>query len=227
MAERIALRRLLPTRGRRLVEIGAGAGRLGDLYRGYDEIYLVDYALSQLEQAQAQWGHDARFVFVQGDIYHLPFPSGHFDTVVTVRVLHHVMDLAAALHEIARVTTSHGVYVTEYANKRNLKAILRHLLRRGKPDEDPFSLEPSEFAPLNIDYHPRHVRQALEEAGFLITDELGVSFFRLPWLKQLVPGQLLARFDGLLQRPVASLHLTPSIFVKGLLSMDVKNKTPG
>lgn len=216
-AERLALQAMLPPRGQRLVEIGAGAGRLADLYLGYEEIYLVDYAQSQLEQARARWGHDPRFTFVQGDIYHLPFPAGYFDTVVTVRVLHHVKALELAFAEIARLLAPRGSYITEYANKRHLKAILRYLLGRGKAGENPFSATPFEFVPLNIDYHPRHVRQALEGAGFITLAERSASFFRLAPLKRLIPAAWLARVDGWLQRPAAPLRLTPSIFLQSYL----------
>jgi SAM-dependent methyltransferase len=216
-AERIALRRLLPPHGQRLVEIGAGAGRLGDMYLGYDEIYLVDYAKTQLEQARERWGHDPRFTFVQGDIYSLPFPTNHFDTVVTVRVLHHVKEMSAAFAEIARILAPRGFYVTEYANKQNAKAILRYLLGRGKAGENPFSTDPFEFVPLNIDYHPRYVQDALAQAGFVTVTELGSSFFRIPLLKRFLSPTLLARLDGLLQRSAAPLRLTPSIFLQSYL----------
>ena len=217
-AERVALRKLLPPKGRRIIEIGAGAGRLGDLYLGYDEIYLLDYAKSQMEQARARWGNDPRFVFVQGDIYDLPFPTGYFDTVVTVRVLHHVKQLAAALNEVARITAPRGIYVTEFANKRNAKAIMRYALRKGKPGENPFSLEPFEFVPLNIDHHPCHMRRELEQARFTIQRELAASFFRVPVLKRFVPAKLLAGIDGLLQGLAAPLRLTPSIFLRTRLA---------
>lgn len=216
-AERVALKAMLPPRGRRIVEIGAGAGRLGDLYLGYEEVVLVDYAHTQLQQARARWGHDSRFSFVQGDIYNLAFPTGYFDTVVTVRVLHHVKELRAAIQEIARVTARGGYYITEFANKRNAKAVLRYLLRRGKPGENPFSPEPFEFVPLNLDHHPRHVRQELEAAGFVTEAERGVSFFRVPAIKQLVPARVLAGVDGLLQVPAAPARLTPSIFLRNRL----------
>ena len=42
LAERLALNKLLPPRGGRLVEIGAGAGRLAELYAGYVEVVLMD-----------------------------------------------------------------------------------------------------------------------------------------------------------------------------------------
>lgn len=214
LAERIALHHLLPSTGRRIVEIGAGAGRLGDLYQGYDEIYLVDYAKSQLEQARERWGHDPRFTFVQGDIYRLPFPTGYFDTVVTVRVLHHVKALTNALLELRRITAPRGIYVTEFANKRNLKAIARYMLNKGKGEENPFSRDPFEFVPLNIDFHPGAMRDELENVGFTIESERSVSFFRVPFLKKYVPARVLAQLDGVLQTPTAPLRLTPSIFLR-------------
>lgn len=213
-AERIALRKLLPHDGRRVIEIGAGAGRLFNLYEHYDEVHLLDYAHSQLEQAVERIGDVARVRFVQGDIYNLPFPDGYFDGVVTVRVLHHVLDLSAAFGEIARITAPGGWYVLEFANKRNLKAILRYLAGRGRNGEDPFSPAPYEFVSLNVDYHPKVVTAELREADFLPQRQLAVSHFRLPLLKRAVPASVLARVDGVLQSPMAGLRLTPSVMIR-------------
>lgn len=214
LAERTALQKLLPPVGRRIVEIGAGAGRLADLYRHYEEVYLVDYARSQLAQARTSWGNDPRFTFVQADIYDLPFGDGYFDAVVTVRVLHHLKALGPAFDSIRRILRPGGVFVTEFASKRNLKAMARFLLQRARPGENPFTFDPYEFVPLNIDYHPEYVVWELRQAGFNVTQELGVSFFRLEWLKARLPASLLARLDGWLQAPLAPLRLTPSIFLR-------------
>ncbi len=65
------------------------------------------------------------------------------DTAVTVRVLHHVADVPAALREIASAVRPGGTYVLEYANKRNLKSIARYLGRRQA--WSPFAPEPYEF----------------------------------------------------------------------------------
>jgi hypothetical protein len=66
-AERIALEALLPPAGRRLIEIGAGFGRLADLYAGYEQVILFDYSRSLLQEARAQWGEhghwDDRAIF--------------------------------------------------------------------------------------------------------------------------------------------------------------------
>jgi len=51
-AERVAIRRLLPRTGTRLLDIGAGFGRLADLYAGYREVILLDYSVSQLRYAR-------------------------------------------------------------------------------------------------------------------------------------------------------------------------------
>ena len=56
LAERIALSQLLPPSGRRIVEIGAGFGRLAELYAGYEQVVLVDYAVSGLREAQERLG---------------------------------------------------------------------------------------------------------------------------------------------------------------------------
>src|SRR5215468_10881846 len=55
-AERVALRRLLPHDGRRLLEVGAGFGRLTNEYAAYDQVVLLDYSLSQLQYAQEHLG---------------------------------------------------------------------------------------------------------------------------------------------------------------------------
>ncbi len=203
---------MLPPSGRRLCEIGAGFGRLADEYAGYDCVLLLDYSVSLLREAADRLDHDPRFIFVAADLYHLPFADSALDTVVTVRVLHHVVDLPLAFAQIARVLRPHGAYVTEFANKRHLKARLRRRLTGRGPDLD--SLEPHEFVPLNFDLHPRRVVQTLGSNGLTVEEERAVSIFRLPALKRLVPSGLLAWADGLLQHPLAGLDLTPSIFLK-------------
>ena len=209
-AERIALRKLLPPSGRRLIEIGAGYGRLVDLYQSYEEVLLLDYALSQLRQARERLGDD-RFRYIAADLYNMPLVDRCLDTAVLVRVIHHVQDPPAALSEIARILAPQGALVLEYANKRNLKAIVRYLLRR--QEWNPFNHQPVEFVRLNYDFHPAYMEGRLREAGFDLQEQLAVSTFRLPLLKRLIPAELLARLDGLLQRPGAGLKLAPSLFV--------------
>jgi SAM-dependent methyltransferase len=209
--ERLALRALLPPTGNRILEIGAGYGRLADLYAGYNQIFLLDYARTQMEQARDYLKGRAGVTLVVGDLYNLPFNESFFDTVVTVRVLHHIANIPTAFAEAARILTSGGAYVLEYANKRNVKAILRYLLRR---QPSPFSREPWEFVKLNFDFHPAYMAEHLRTAGFATRRQRAASFFRVGFLKRVVPTGLLAGLDGLLQAPLGGLKPAPSVFLQ-------------
>ncbi len=209
--ERIALRKLLPASGRRLVEIGAGFGRLAGLYAGYEQVVLLDPARSMLQEAQQRWSGDGRFIYVLGDVYNLPLSTSGFDVAVTVRVLHHLTDVPAAFREVARILDGRGVYILEYANRRNLKEVLRYLTGRSR--REPFSLPPVEYSALSFSFHPAYMERGLHQAGFVVERALAVSSFRLAFLKRLLPVSWLARLDGLLQSPTAPLKLAPSIFL--------------
>ncbi len=210
--EAIAVRRLLPSSGNLLLELGAGAGRHTLRYQGFERIVLLDYSYTQLLQAQERLGNQKRFIYVAANIYQLPFVAGLFDAATMIRTLHHLVQPSAALHQIRQVLQSHAVFVLEYANKRNLKAIFRYLLRR--QSWNPFSPEPIEFAPLNFDFHPRRVRAWLEGNGFYLERQLTVSHFRLPFLKRLVPLRILVGLDSLAQWTGNWWQLTPSVFVR-------------
>jgi ubiquinone/menaquinone biosynthesis C-methylase UbiE len=210
--EAIALRRLLPERGRLLLELGAGAGRNTPRYRGFDRIVLLDYSRTQLEQAQQRLGKSEKYIFVAADVYRLPFIAGLFDAATMIRVLHHMADAPKALSQIRDVLEPGGVFILEYANKLNLKAILRYLLGRQK--WSPFTLEPVEFVKLNFDFHPTAIRNWLENLGFTIEKTLTLSHFRMGPLKRIVPTNILVFLDSLFQWTGAWWQLSPSVFVK-------------
>lgn len=210
--EALALSRVLPGEGDHLLEIGAGAGRNTPRYVGFQRVTLLDYSLSQLEQAQARLGENERYQYVVGDVYRLPFAPGAFDGATMIRTLHHMAEPRWALRQIRSALAHRGVLILEYANKRNLKAIGRWILRR--QDWNPFHPEPVEFAALNFDFHPASVRRDLEQAGFEIRRQLTVSHFRVPLLKRVVPLQILVALDGLMQWTGALWQLSPSVFVR-------------
>ncbi len=210
LAERIALRHLLPAQGQRLLDIGAGFGRLTDLYGGYEQVILLDYSRSQLAHARARLG-DERFLYVAADIYRLPLATNAVDTTVMVRVLHHLVDVPLAFGQIRRATRPDGTFVLEFANKRHLKNIARYLLRRGV---NPFDRAPYAFAELHYDYHPAWVAEALRDAGFAPDARRSVSLLRAGWLKRHVRARTLAAVDGALQRVTAPCTPAPSVFVR-------------
>lgn len=211
-AEAIALERLLPIKGRLLLEIGAGAGRNTLRYRGFERIVLLDYSRSQLEQAQARLGASDRYVYVAADANRLPFIDGLFDAATMIRTLHHLVDAPGALRQVRAVLDDSAVFILEFANKRNLKAMVRYWT--GRQTWSPFTLAPIEFAALNFDFHPRAVRSWLQDLGFRIDRILTVSHLRIGLLKRLVPVRVLVWVDSMLQWTGRLWQVTPSVFVR-------------
>jgi ubiquinone/menaquinone biosynthesis C-methylase UbiE len=210
--EAIALKRLLPRNGGLMLEIGAGAGRNTTRYEGFERIVLVDYSISQLEQAQARLGASDRYIFVAADAYHLPLRAGAFDAATMIRVLHHMADPPAALAQVRDALGYPGTFILEFANKRNTKAIFRYF--SGQQKWSPFTPEPVEFAALNFDFHPASVRGWLHDLGFSVEMMLTVSHFRVAVLKKLIPLGVLVYLDSMVQWTGRFWQLTPSVFLR-------------
>lgn len=210
--EAIALKRLLPEKGDFMLELGAGAGRNTPRYAYYDRVALVDYSRTQLEQARDRLGEGNRYLFVAADIYKLPFVNSVFDGATMIRTLHHMANPVLALIQVRRVMTRGGVFILEFANKRNLKAMLRYFF--SKQTWSPYSKEPVEFAELNFDFHPRAVRRYLDQVGFEVSRQLTVSHFRVDFLKQHIPLKILTALDAVLQPTGAFIQVSPSVFSK-------------
>jgi ubiquinone/menaquinone biosynthesis C-methylase UbiE len=214
--EAIALKRLLPGRGRLLLEIGAGAGRNTRRYLGFEKIVLLDFSHTQLEQAQQRLGRSDKYVYVAADAYRLPFIDNLFDATTMIRVLHHMADAPQALRQVRNILQPNGTFILEFANKLNLKSMLRYWL--GRQEWSPFTLEPVEFAKLNFDFHPRAVRNWLRELGFRIEKVLTVSHFRMAVLKRSLPTSLLVFLDSIFQWTGSFFQWTPSVFVRAELA---------
>ncbi len=211
--EAIALRRLLPPEGGKwMLELGAGAGRNTPRYLNYQRVVLLDYSRTQLEQARQHLGESERFTYVAADIYRLPFAGGLFDGATMIRTLHHMSDARRALDQVRQALQPGAIFILEFANKKNIKSILRYALRR--QSWSPFSPEPIEFAPLNFDFHPATVRSWLNLTGFAIERQLTVSHFRVGWMKRLLPLGLLVGMDSLAQLTGGWWQLSPSVFTR-------------
>lgn len=223
--ERVALQKLLPRSGELLIEVGAGFGRLADLYRGYRQVVLLDYARTQLEEAQQYLGETDRFTLVAADVYRLPFVDNLFDTLTMVRVMHHLADVPAALTELHRIVKPGGTAVIEHASKFHLKSLLRWFLRR--QDWNPFDYKPVEFVELNFDFHPVWMRRQLAAAGFTVQNTRTVSHYRLNLLKRTVPTAWLIKLDSWAQSTGNWWQLTPSLFVQAQAQKSLKQSPNG
>jgi SAM-dependent methyltransferase len=151
--------------------------------------------------------------------------DGLFDAATMIRVLHHMADAPKALRQVGNVLASGGIFILEFANKLNLKAILRYAL--GKQEWNPFTLEPVEFVKLNFDFHPKAIRSWLNELGFTTEKTLTLSHFRVGILKKIIPTSFLVFFDSILQWTGAVVQITPSVFVKAkIVGRDTQSVSP-
>ncbi len=208
VVERQVLAQLLPERGQRLLEVGAGFGRISLEYSMYDQVVLLDYSLDQLLYARQRMGDD-RFTYIAADAYRMPFCAGAFDCATMIRVIHHFEDVSAVLSQVSACLCNGGKFILEYANKRHLKSMLRHLL--GRNIWNPYTLEPIEFVELNFNFHPDYMQAKVTQLGFDIRRVAPVSWLRVGILKKTLPVSLLSGIDSVLQR--TGWRLSPSIFL--------------
>lgn len=209
-AEAIAIKRLLPKSGQLLLELGAGAGRNTPRYTGFERVVLLDYSRTQLQQAQSRLGRSDHYIYVAADIYRLPFVEALFDAATMIRTLHHMADAPLALRQVRKVLQPGAAFLLEYANKHNLKAILRHAFNR--QTWNPFDLKPVEFEPLNFDFHPQAVRNWLRDCNLKLERQLTVSHFRMGGLKRIFPPRWLAWMDSVASLSGDWWQLSPSVF---------------
>ncbi len=244
--DRLALRALLPATGDLLIEVGAGFGRLANEYAGYREVVLLDASATMLQAARERLGSDGRFRIVEADLCSLPFPDASFDAAVCIRVLHHFEDPRPAIVELARVLRPGGVLVLELANKRNLKAVVAHLL--GRSATSPFARgsqpyvgvhlmpraigrarsrlaarlarsgesAPEWTASTSFVHAPGDLRSWLRSAGFQVGGRRSVGLFRLPILTSRVPLGLLIGLERFQQAFLSPVTPGPSLFIRAV-----------
>jgi SAM-dependent methyltransferase len=247
--DRLALRAFLPPKGDRLIEVGAGFGRLADEYTGYREVVLLDPSETMLRAARDRLGSNSGISFVPGDAGALPFPDASFDVAVCVRVLHHLEDPGPAIKEIARVVRPGGIVIIESANKRNLKAIVAHLLRRGSASPFDRGTQPyvgvhfvpgavrgavrggratSGRAPVAAEWSattsfvhaPKDLESWLRAGGCRVDRVRSVGLFRLPFLTGHVPLGLLTRLERVQQEFLSGVTPGPSMFLRAVRRPD-------
>lgn len=208
--ETVAIDRLFTQGGHLMLELGAGAGRLTQRYKGWEQIVLLDYSRTQLQQARERLGDSDNYLYVAADIYKLPFVSGLFDGATMIRTLHHMADASQTLQSVRRVMAEDSLFLLEFANKRNLKSIFRWLIRRQA--WNPFTPEQVEFVQLNYNFHPKTILETLRQSGFENEESLGLSFFRSDWFKNHIAHERLVKWDARLQDQKLVNGYTPSMF---------------
>ena len=222
-SERMALSRLLwgeESSNKVFIDIGCGFGRLFNEYSRFSRIVMVDYSLNNLKNARTRVnkflaGYKGRVpsvLYVVSDAGRLPFKSGSSDIIMTVRVVHHLENPTKYFNEIGRILKKGGLYLLEFANKRNLKNILRFLF--GKIDVSPFNTTPSQVGETIKNYHPKDIYKQLSSRNINIEKMISVSNYRVGFLKKKLGSRVLLFLENLHQILFPAVTLGPSIFLK-------------
>ena len=226
-SERIALRAMLrgeESRDRLFVDIGCGYGRLFNEYCRFPRIILVDYSMNNLKNARIRINkflsetedRIPRILYVAADATKLPFKSDTADIIMTVRVVHHLEHPDRYFNEVSRILKNGSLYLLEFANKRNIKNILRFLI--GKMDVSPFNKIPSQVGETIKNYHPSSIYDKLSSRNINIEKIISVSNFRSGFLKKIFGNKLLVFFERIYQKLFPFITLGPSIFLKGRIA---------
>jgi len=218
-SEITALAKMLPNKGKRILDAGGGFGRLIPVYKDrFEEVVIFDQSSKILSQAQDH----AKTLGIgiktrEGDLYKLSqYGLGKFDYVVMIRVAHHLDDLGKAFHEISQLLNPGGVFILEFANKLHVKSTIRNV---AKLNFDYFKTDPVSRASKDVtflNFHPDFVEQLLRENGFKVVKKLSVSNFRNDAVKKTLSKDSLLVLENLLQKPFGLINFGPSIFVESV-----------
>jgi len=221
-AEVIALKKLLPKKGEKIIDIGGGFGRLLSVYRNnFDEATILEPSKKLLEQMEENvlLGSDPagvrplKILKINADVMNISKELvGNYDCAIMIRVSHHLEDLEAAVASISKLTTKGGVFIFEFANKMHFLNVLKNAI---KLNFRFFSKEPYKLGTFTL-WHPAYVKEALEKNGFRLEEKLSVSNFRSPLLKKAMPENILLVLEDLLQGPLSCINFGPSVFVKAV-----------
>ncbi|MCA9392505.1 class I SAM-dependent methyltransferase [candidate division WWE3 bacterium] len=221
-AEKRALSVMLPQTPGKLLDLGGSFGRLMSVYGlRVKQAVIADYSEKALEVAQKTINEQNinNVSTSKQDAYHMSFADGDFDTVILIRVLHHIENVDELFAEVNRVLKPGGIFVLEMANKMHLKNVFKHLLKFDLGffnNREPLNLSSTMInneAGIFYNFHPKTIEEQLKNNGFVVVKKRSVSNLRLPArIKNLLPLTVLMILDTLLTPFFTALNLGPSIW---------------
>lgn len=237
-SERSAIKRLLKKVKTRnwFCDLGAGFGRLFDIYSDlFFNVILVDYSLENLKKAHERvlLSHpkdprdpnnhkNPNIYFVAANAYHLPFKPDVLDCVMTVRVMHHMEDVSAAVKEISRTTRPKGKLILEFANKKHFFEVIKAVFKKSKMS--PFTLEPKKRGDdLFYNFHPRYIKNQLLTSGFLLLKTISASNLRHRFFKKTLGVKAMIFLEKIFQPLFNLIKFGPSIFILAEKKAGTKN----
>lgn len=198
------LLRLIPFdeyRGRRVLEVGCGAGTdLLRFARGGARVTGVDAARSAIALARQNFSQqqlDASLQVADGEA--LPFPDGAFDLVYAHGVIQYAADDRRVVAECRRVLASGGLAIFQVYNRVSWLNLLSKVMKVGLEHED---------APVLRKYSIGEFRRLLADGGFT---DVRLVFERFPVRSRLHGGWKGTVYNNLF---VATFNALPRALVR-------------
>lgn len=228
LLERIIKTHLSDLSHREIVDLGGAYGRLLSVYgEKAKQIILADYSTNELLQGLGnvvQSPLKDKVFFVALNAYKLPFASSSVDSLLSVRVMHHLKEMDLFVADLARVLKPGGKAIIEFANKNHIVAILRHILKldviaylREKVVQvthrsDAQGMKEGQIS-LMYNFSYGYFKNIAWQNGLAVEASYSCSFLRSGFLKKLFPLKTLLGIENFLQKYFGWTHITPSIFI--------------
>lgn len=204
---------------RNLMEIGSGYGRLSSVYlQKAKNIYLTDPSSKLLSLAGRKIPKN-NVNYIHSSLENLNHKlKNKMDLIVMVRVLHHIKSISGSFNQIYNFLNPNGYLILEFANKLNLKSILREIIKGNTTvffdifPKDIRSNKSTKTIQFN-NYHPGYVMDLLKNSGFEIIEVRSVSNIRIQLLKRCIPLCILCSIEKSVQRLFSFINFGPSTFV--------------
>lgn len=222
-------------KGNWFIDIGGSYGRLtSTYYDNYQHPTILDYSLKTLQKNYSIIKKQfPNIELIAANAYHMPFRDNMCDGGLMVRVLHHISEPQRYFKELKRIMHSDSVYVQEFANKVNLKASLRAILRL---DSKFFSKEPYQQPTaknfegtkageeaLFLNFHPRYISDLLESENFETKGKYGCSYLRSGFFKKVLGDSKMIRLENMLQPILRTTNIPPSVVFETILKENKDN----
>jgi len=222
-------KKYLPDLGkRRIVDIGGAYGRLAPLYaHTAKETIIADYStkelLSGLTGLKGTYGKNIKYLALNA--YKMPFKDRSIDSVLSVRVMHHLKDTDIFFKELYRVLSPGGVAIIEFAHKDHIVALFRALLsfkllsflkkKRiavSHKSEASQGIQEGQVA-IMYNFSVKSIKRIAKDMGFEVKGVYACSFFRSTLLKRFLKAPFLLKVEKIMQKFFGWLKITPSIFI--------------
>ncbi|WKZ30588.1 MAG: class I SAM-dependent methyltransferase [Candidatus Dojkabacteria bacterium] len=208
-----------------IMDVGGAYGRLSPLYRDtFKHFVISDYSTIELRHAAKDLEkYKEKMNLVAMNVYKVPFQNDTFDTLMSVRLIHHIASPEIMMEEMYRILKPGGIFILEAAHKQHILGFFKALFQ-GKLSEffanDPHRVahNPSESQGIKegqesimFSFTADHIVEVAKSTGFSLKEVVACSFFRLPMVKKLFPTSLLLGLEKVAQALLSWTRITPSL----------------